>query len=99
MGMEALAHGTAGWGDEGCMVIRMGDETYLIVFPHGTRLEENDEVVLPDGFRITGGDDVALGGGLLSAAEVKGRLAESPEECLTEHVIVASGEHQSESAG
>jgi hypothetical protein len=43
MGMEALAHRTAGWGEEGCMVIRMGDETYLIVHSPSRRFRNGGE--------------------------------------------------------
>src|SRR5690554_4824828 len=61
---DALADGTVSWGDGGCMVIDIGEEgeAYLIVFPHGTTIDDA-EVELPQGFRMQAGDDVSLGGG------------------------------------
>jgi hypothetical protein len=92
MAMDALGYGRIAWGDGGCMVMRQGGETHLVVFPHGTRLD-NEEVVLPDGFRIRSGDDVALGGGWLPADSRERELEALPEECLTESVWWASGAH------
>jgi hypothetical protein len=44
---EALAKGTLQWGNGDCMVIEI-DQAYLVVFPHGTTLGENDDVALPN---------------------------------------------------
>lgn len=88
---QALAKGTAEWGDGGCMVIR-GEGTYLVMFPHGTTLNENDEVTLPDGYRMNAGDDVALGGGYYEADTIRSDVSTIPDACLTDEIFFASGE-------
>jgi hypothetical protein len=97
-GEDALARGTLEWGKGGCLVMNNGGATHLVVFPHGTRLDDNDEVVLPDGFRLRAGDDAELGGGIRPADRERAELAELPEKCVTKQVWWASGDHPSELA-
>jgi hypothetical protein len=89
---EALFQGVIGWGAEGCMMAGAGDEARLIVFPKGTTLDQNDEVILPDGFRIVPGDEVGLGGGFLPPNPQSETLTALPEDCLTDEIFYASGE-------
>jgi hypothetical protein len=88
---QALAEGTIAWGRGDCMVVE-AEETYLIVFPQGTRIGDNDEVILPDGSVINAGDEVGLGGGFRSASTDSSELSVIPEACLTDEVFWASGE-------
>jgi len=88
---QALAEGTFVWGRGGCAVVE-AEETYLIVFPHGTAFGGNDEVILPEGAVLGAGDDVGLGGGFHSAPADSSGLSAIPEACLTEEVFWASGE-------
>lgn len=97
-GEDALARGTLEWGEGGCLVLDNGGATHLVVFPHGTRLDDNDEVILPDGYRLRAGDDTELGGGIHPTDKERPELAELPEKCLTEQVWWASGDHPDESA-
>ncbi|MHA6667474.1 hypothetical protein ACX3O0_01255 [Homoserinimonas sp. A447] len=73
------------------MVVEVG-ETYLIMFPLGTTIGDNDEVTLPNGHVMSAGDEVALGGGFHSADTTRSNLSAIPDECLTEEVFWASGE-------
>jgi hypothetical protein len=73
------------------MVVEAG-ETYLIMFPLGTTIDDNDEVTLPNGHVMSAGDEVALGGGFHSSDTAKNNLSAIPDECLTEEVFWASGE-------
>jgi len=88
-GQQALFEGSLAWGDAGCMTTTVG--AHLIVFPKGTTISENDEILLPNGFRIRAGDEVALGGGS-SSPDAKSDALEVPEECLTDEIFYASGE-------
>jgi hypothetical protein len=88
-GQQALLEGSLAWGEAGCMVIAEGQ--HLIVFPRGTTIDENDEIVLPNGFRFRAGDEVALGGGS-SSSDAKSDALEVPEECLSDEIFYASGE-------
>jgi hypothetical protein len=97
-GEDALARGTLEWGKGGCMVMNNGGAVHLIVFPHGTELDDNGEVVLPDGYRLKAGDDTELGGGIHPADMERAELAQLPEKCLTEQVWWASGDHPDGSA-
>lgn len=92
-GEDALARGTLEWGEGGCLVMNNGGAVHLIVFPHGTRLDGNDEVVLPDGYRLTVGGDTELGGGIHPADRERAELAKLPDECITDQVWWASGDH------
>jgi hypothetical protein len=89
---QALYQGVVSWGPDGCVMAGVGDEARLIVFPKGTKLDQNDEVVLPDGFRIVPGDEVGLGGGFLPPNPDSKTLTSLPEECLTDEIFYASGE-------
>lgn len=88
---QALIEGTAEWGHGGCMVIR-AEETYLVMFPHGTTIDDNDEVVFPGGHRVREGDRVELGGGFHALDTSESDLSAIPEACLTEEIFSASGE-------
>ncbi|MGY4859816.1 hypothetical protein [Cryobacterium sp. AP23] len=89
---QALYQGVISWGPDGCMMAGAGDEARLIVFPKGTTLNQNDEVILPDGFHIQAGDEVGLGGGFLPPNPDSKTLISIPEECLTDEIFYASGE-------
>jgi hypothetical protein len=89
-GQQALFQGSLAWGDAGCMTTTSG--AHLIVFPKGTTIDENDEVVLPNGFHIRAGDEVELGGGSSSPDDAKSQALEVPEACLTDEIFYASGE-------
>ena len=88
---EALFTGTAVWGDGGCMYAEADDgATYLLVFPHGTTLEEGDTVRLPDGFVIGAGHAISLGGGFHAGSD-EGNSG-IPASCITDEIFWASGE-------
>ncbi|MBX0300764.1 hypothetical protein K2F54_12350 [Cryobacterium sp. 1639] len=89
-GQQALFEGSLAWGDAGCMTTTLG--AHLIVFPKGTTIDDNDEIVLPNGFHIRAGDEVGLGGGSSSPDDAKSKALEVPEECLTDEIFYASGE-------
>jgi len=88
---QAVVEGTAAWGGGGCMVAEAA-ETYLIVFPRGTTLGEDNAVMLPGGQILRAGDEIALGGGFHSADTVNRDVASIPEGCLTEEIFWASGD-------
>lgn len=90
---QALFTGTAVWGDGGCMYAEADDgATFLIVFPHGTTLEESDTVRLPDGHVIAAGYEIKLGGGFHAGSADDEDLGQVPAACITEEVFWASGE-------
>jgi len=89
---QALAEGTVGWSDAGCLTLEGGSPN-LIVFPHGTTLD-GETVVLPDGTTIAAGDDVALGGGFHDVISGADQLPDVPRECFTPELFWASGEVQ-----
>lgn len=90
---QALFTGTAVWGDGGCMYAESDDgATFLIVFPHGTTLDEGDTVRLPDGYVIAAGHEIKLGGGFHAGSTDDEDLAKVPAACITEEVFWASGE-------
>lgn len=89
---EALFHGVLSWGPDGCLMAGVGDEATLIVFPKGTTLDQNDEIVLPDGVHIRPGDEVGLGGGSRPPNPDSKTLGAIPAECLTDEIFYASGE-------
>jgi len=89
---QALAEGTVGWSEAGCLTLEGGSPN-LIVFPHGTTLD-GETVVLPDGTTIAAGDDVALGGGFHDVISGADQLPDVPRECFTPELFWASGEVQ-----
>lgn len=72
--------------------ISAGSVPHLVVFPHGTTLNKNEEVILPDGIRFRDGDEVGLGGGFHPAEWNGGDSGRIPQDCLTEEIFWASGE-------
>ena len=86
---QALLTGTATWSENDCLAVETENGTYLVVFPFGTSLDDDDTVRMPDGFEIGAGDEVALGGGFRTT---DGEVPGIPESCVTDEIFWASGE-------